>query len=313
VSAIFEESPDGQPPDWFTAALAAPADEGAVDVAGARITYRAWGPAGAPGAVLVHGTAAHARWWDHIAPFLAADGLRVAALSMSGHGDSDWRDRYSVRQWSEEVMAVASAARVAAPPFIIGHSLGGGVAGYTAARYGDALAGIVVIDTAVHEGPPPPEMTTMEMGFGVGRTYPSREAILARFRLVPEQTVLPYVREHIAAWSVTLRGTGQGGSDQWGWKFDQSLFAKMDSQAPPPAEPVRCRVAMVRAQHGMMTAEMADRLRRRLGQPAPVIEIPAAGHHVLLDEPLSLVTALRAVLASWTLQGKDEGVVTRNR
>jgi pimeloyl-ACP methyl ester carboxylesterase len=305
VSAVFQESPEGQPPGWFTAALAVPAREGSVEVGGARVAYRAWGPAGAPGAVLVHGTAAHARWWDHIAPFLAADGLRVAALSMSGHGDSDWRDRYSIDRWSEEVMAVASAAGIAAPPFIIGHSLGGGVASYTAARYGDALAGIIVIDTAIHEGPPPPEMTTMEMGFGVGRTYPTREAILARFRLVPEQPVLPYVREHIAAWSVTLRDKGQGGeghrdTGQWGWKFDQSLFAKMDSQAPPPAEPVRCRVALVRAQHGMMTAEMADRLRSRLGQPAPAIEIPAAGHHVLLDEPLSLVTALRAVLANWT-------------
>ena len=47
---------------------------------------------------------------------------------------------------------------------------------------------------------------------------------------------------------------------------------------------------------------MADRLRGRLGQRAPVVEIPAAGHHVLLDEPLSLVTALRTVLAGWTVQ-----------
>jgi hypothetical protein len=30
-----------------------------------------------------------------------------------------------------------------------------------------------------------------------------------------------------------------------------------------------------------------------------MFEIPAAGHHVLLDEPLCLVTALRAVLAGW--------------
>jgi pimeloyl-ACP methyl ester carboxylesterase len=299
-----------QPPDWFTAALAAPADDGSVTVAGARISYRAWGPAGAPGVVLVHGTAAHARWWDHIAPFLVGGagqgaGLRVAALSMSGHGDSDWRDRYGIDQWAAEVVAVATAARIAGPPVIVGHSLGGGVAIHTAGRYGGALAGIVVIDTTVYEGPPPPEMSAPEMGFGTGRTYPSREAILARFRLVPEQSVLPYVREHIAAWSVTERGNGE-----WGWKFDQSLFAKMTPQPPPAAGPAGCRVAILRGQHGMMSPEMADRLRGRLGQPAPVVEIPAAGHHVLLDEPLSLVTALRTVLASWTepeptLQGKE--------
>jgi pimeloyl-ACP methyl ester carboxylesterase len=303
--------PSWPPPGWFTAALAAPADEGSVDVAGARITYRAWGPAGAPGLVLVHGTAAHARWWDHIAPFLRDhgvpdgashgsalrdDGLRVAALSMSGHGDSDWRDRYSLDHWSDEVMAVASAAQVSGPPVIIGHSLGGGVALHAAGRFGGTLAGIVVIDTAVHEGPPPAEMTGPEMGFGVGRTYPSREAILDRFRLVPEHQVLPYVREHIAALSVTCRGDGQ-----WGWKFDQSLFAKMTAPTRPPAAAHRaaCRVAIFRAQHGLMTADMVDLLRGRLGQTAPAVEIPAAGHHVLLDEPLSLVTALRTVLASW--------------
>jgi pimeloyl-ACP methyl ester carboxylesterase len=303
-----------QPPDWFTAALAAPADDGSVEVAGARISYRAWGPAGAPGVVLVHGTAAHARWWDHIGPFLQGSasgggaspdgGLRVAALSMSGHGDSDWRDRYGIGQWAAEVMAVAAAARIAGPPVIIGHSLGGGVAIHTAECYGGALAGIVVIDTTVYEGPPPPEMSTPEMGFGTGRTYPSREAILARFRLVPEQPVLPYVREHIAAWSVADRGNGE-----WGWKFDQSLFAKMTPQAPPAPQPAGCRVAILRAQHGMMSPEMADRLRGRLGQPSTVVEIPAAGHHVLLDEPLSLVTALRTVLASWTVpQPRDSGV-----
>jgi pimeloyl-ACP methyl ester carboxylesterase len=306
-----------QPPDWFTAALAAPADDGSVEVAGARIAYRAWGRAGAPGVVLVHGTAAHARWWDHIAPFLQGgtsgegaspggaypdsaypdSGLRVAAMSMSGHGDSDWRDHYSIDQWAAEVMAVAASARIAGPPVIIGHSLGGGVALCTAGRYGGSLGGIVVIDTTVYEGPPPPEMSTPEMGFGRGRTYPTREAILARFRLVPEQPVLPYVREHIAAWSVTGRGNGE-----WGWKFDQSLFTKMTPQEPPAAPPAGCRVAILRGQHGMMSPEMADRLRGRLGQRAPVVEIPAAGHHVLLDEPLSLVTALRTVLAGWTVQ-----------
>jgi pimeloyl-ACP methyl ester carboxylesterase len=301
-----------QPPHWFTAALAAPADDGSVEVAGARIAYRAWGPAGAPGVVLVHGTAAHARWWDHIAPFLQGgtsgegaspdgaypnSGLRVVAMSMSGHGDSDWRDHYGIDQWAAEVMAVAASARIAGPPVIVGHSLGGGVALYTAGRYGGALGGIVVIDTTVYEGPPPPEMSTPEMGFGSGRTYPSREAILARFRLVPEQPVLPYVREHIAAWSVADRGNGE-----WGWKFDQSLFTKMTPQEPPAAPPAGCRVVILRAQHGMMSPEMADRLRGRLGQRAPVVEIPAAGHHVLLDEPLSLVTALRTVLAGWTVQ-----------
>jgi pimeloyl-ACP methyl ester carboxylesterase len=167
----------------------------------------------------------------------------------------------------------------------------------TAGRYGGALAGIVVVDTPVYEGPPPPQMAAPEMGFGVGRTYPTREAVLARFRLVPEQPVLPYVREHVAGWSVTAREGGE-----WGWKFDQALFVKMDppSQSPMVAtEPAGCRAAILHAQHGMMSRDMARRLGGRLGPAVPVAELPAAGHHVMLDEPLCLVTALRAVLAGW--------------
>jgi pimeloyl-ACP methyl ester carboxylesterase len=280
-----------QPPDWFSTALAIPAEEGSVEVDGARIRYRAWGGRGAWGAVLVHGTAAHARWWDHVAPQLPA-GMRVAALDLSGHGDSDWRDRYSLDRWAEEVVAVASDADIAGAPFIIGHSLGGTVAMRAAARHGAALAGIVVIDTPLYEAPPGPGEAAM--GFGGERTYPSREAVLARFRLVPEHPVLPYVRDHIAAWSVAARDDGE-----WGWKFDRGLFAKMAPQTPMVTGRADCRVAILRAQHGIMTTAMVDRIRDRLGHASPMFEIPAAGHHVLLDEPLCLVTALRAVLAGW--------------
>jgi pimeloyl-ACP methyl ester carboxylesterase len=36
-----------------------------------------------------------------------------------------------------------------------------------------------------------------------------------------------------------------------------------------------------------------------IGRLAPVIEIPAAGHHVMLDQPLALVTGLRTLLSDW--------------
>jgi pimeloyl-ACP methyl ester carboxylesterase len=283
-----------QPPAWFAAALATPAEEGSVEVEGARIRYRAWGERGACGAVLVHGTAAHARWWDHVGPQLPA-GMRIVALDLSGHGDSDRRGQYSLDRWAAEVVAVAADGGISGTPFIIGHSLGGTIAIRAAARYGAALAGIVVIDTPLFEAPPDPQDTVMSTAaFGVDRTYPSREAALARFRLVPEHPVLPYVRDHIAAWSVTRRDNGE-----WGWKFDRSLFPKM-APSWPMVRPADCRAAILRAEHGMMTPAMANLLRERLGQGATVFEIPAAGHHVLLDEPLCLVTALRAVLAGWS-------------
>jgi pimeloyl-ACP methyl ester carboxylesterase len=299
----------GPPPGWFTEALAVPAADASVEVAGARISYRTWGRPGLPGVVLVHGTAAHAQWWDHIAPFLAGSpsrdgGLRVVAVSMSGHGDSDWRDRYDLSQWGDEIMAVASAAEIGGPPVIIGHSLGGMVAITTARRYGSALTGIVVIDSPLYEGRPPAKRPVPAMGFGTQRTYPSREAILDRFRLVPEQPVLPYIRDHVAAWSVTARDNG------WYWKFDQRLFAKMiPPSLPTPTARPGCLIAIFRAEHGLMSSEIAQTTRLLLGQAATVVELPAAGHHVMLDQPLSLVAALRTVLAGWIAPGPREPAV----
>jgi hypothetical protein len=37
----------------------------------------------------------------------------------------------------------------------------------------------------------------------------------------------------------------------------------------------------------------------RLGRVAPVIEIPAAGHHIMLDQPVALIAALRTLLSDW--------------
>jgi hypothetical protein len=44
---------------------------------------------------------------------------------------------------------------------------------------------------------------------------------------------------------------------------------------------------------------MSEALYDRLGRVAPIIEVPAAGHHIMLDQPLALVATLRTLLADW--------------
>ena len=97
------------PPARFSAALDAAVQEGATTVDGASIAYRMWGDPAHRSIVLVHGGAAHSRWWDHIAPLLTS-GWRVVAVDLSGHGDSDRRDRYSLDTWAREVLAVVAEA-----------------------------------------------------------------------------------------------------------------------------------------------------------------------------------------------------------
>ena len=59
-----------------------------------------------------------------IATFLA-DRFRVAALDLSGNGNSDWRERYSGELFAQEVWAVCEAVQLVPRPFVIGHSFGG--------------------------------------------------------------------------------------------------------------------------------------------------------------------------------------------
>jgi len=43
-----------------------------------------------------------------------------------------------------------------------------------------------------------------------------------------------------------------------------------------------------------------------MGLRAPVVEVPEARHHVMLDQPLAFVAELRMLLDSWMRNGSVE-------
>jgi pimeloyl-ACP methyl ester carboxylesterase len=279
-------------PAWYRHALDVPHEDGAVDVDGTSIHFLAWGEPGRPGLVLVHGGAAHAHWWTHVAAQFAGV-YRVAAIDLSGHGDSDRRDEYTLARWCAEVMAVADDADMAGPPIVIGHSMGGFVTLATAAAHGDRIAGAVVMDSPVTA--PDPEMEGSRRNqFRDPKVYPDAATAITRFRTVPEQDHYePYVMAHVAATS--LRPT-EGGVT---WKFDPAIFMPRRSAANELLPNITCRVALFRAEHGLVTPDIGAYMYEQLGRVAPVIEVPLAGHHLMLDQPLLVVTALRTLLADW--------------
>src|SRR6266581_4475373 len=114
-------------PAWFTRAVNSPFEDRFIEVEGCRIHYLRWGKVGRPGLLLVHGGFAHAHWWDFIAPFFA-EHYRVAAIDLSGMGDSGHREKYSSEMFVNEVISVCSDAGFGDKPIIVGHSFGGFVA-----------------------------------------------------------------------------------------------------------------------------------------------------------------------------------------
>jgi pimeloyl-ACP methyl ester carboxylesterase len=280
-------------PAWFSASLAARVDVGRVAVDGCPIAYRRWGDPAKPALLLVHGGGANSRWWDHVAPFFASD-CCVTALDLSGHGDSGRRSVYCFDSWAEEIAALATATGSDQPPVIVAHSLGGLAAFCSAARHGERFEGVIVVDSPVRQPSPEQEANANRQAFGPLRIYPTREAAMDRFRTVPDQPVLlPYVVDHIKAHSIR---EVEGG---WTWKFDPTFFANVGELDPSTLGRVGCRVAVLRAEHGLVTEDIGANMYDLLGRTAPVIEVPLAYHHVMLDQPIALVTAVRALLSDW--------------
>lgn len=284
-------------PSWFERALNVPFTDEVVDVDGCPIHYLAWGEPGLRGLVFVHGGGAHAHWWTHVAATFA-ERYRVAAIDLSGHGDSGRRERYGLEVWADEVVAVAADADMSGPAVVIGHSMGGFVTIVTAARHPERLAGVVVCDSPVTQ--PDPEIDAARVGsaFGQPKVYTDREVALARFRTVPAQPqYLDYVMAHVAERSLAAVDGG------WCWKFDHHVFDHFHANPRAIARPylaeVGCRFALLRSEHGLVTEDVGDYMYELLGRAAPVIEIPEAGHHLMLDQPLLALTAIRTLLADW--------------
>jgi pimeloyl-ACP methyl ester carboxylesterase len=302
-------------PTWFVEALAVPPSPGEVVVDGCTVRYLAWGEAGSPMLLLVHGGAAHAQWWSFLAPLLARD-YHVVAPDLSGHGDSGWRDGYTSELWSDEVLAVAEAARAAAGvggprPFLLGHSLGAQVSCVAAARHGDRLRGVVLADFGIRRAGEP---SRSGRHFQNQRVYPTYEEALARFKLIPRQACdNPWVLRHIAESSLrpVTAGERPGGAGRaakdggWAWKFDWRLFTRTSERLTSEyLGDIAIPTAFLHGEASrVVTPEVAERVMAAYGRPAPVVWVPDARHHLMLDQPLAFVAATRALLAHLALAG----------
>lgn len=285
----------GPVPEWFQHALSAPREERRVDVQGCPIHYLHWGDPSKPGLVLVHGGAAHAHWWAFLAPMLTR-GYHVVAIDLSGHGDSGHRPQYPHTIWCEEILAVVRDAGMAQPPMLVGHSMGGLVSIVTAALHGEQLAGAIIVDSPVRRPAPESEERYGIRAFRNPKTYPSKADALAHFRLIPEQPsenrfIVDYVAEH------SVRQTPSG---EWTWKFDPQVFTSRIPNLHEQLASVRTRVALLRGEFSQVVPEeTSDYMYELMGRNAPVVEIPQAHHHLILDQPLAFIAALRTLLADW--------------
>src|SRR5215216_5217706 len=97
-------------------------------------------------AVPGHGVTLRARNWDGVAPRLVGAGLRVVALDLRGHGESDQPDDgYDFASVGRDLSSALAALELERP-VLVGHSWGAHVALQYAVDRPGALAGLVMVD-----------------------------------------------------------------------------------------------------------------------------------------------------------------------
>ncbi len=284
-------------PAWFARAVAHAPERFTAHVGAVKLNGLRWGDPSKPGLVLVHGNGAHAWWWAFVAPYLAETHY-VAAFDLSGMGDSDWRpEGYGFESFMHEPIAVAEACGMfdgGRKPTIVGHSFGGFVTLLAGGLYADRLSGVVTVDSPVN--PPHVRSGPPERPLRPHRVYPTLQAALTRFRLSPDQPCEnDYLVDYVGRRSLK---EVEGG---WSWKFDPALWQRfMQTDMPAALRGVGCRMIAMRGDGSeLMTAEVEAYMRAQAGDRVGFVTIPEARHHVMLDQPLGFVAALRAVLADW--------------
>jgi pimeloyl-ACP methyl ester carboxylesterase len=293
-------SPGPSAPLWFQRAIACAGEDRVVDVADCPIHYLLW-PAqpktsNGRGLLFVHGGGAHAHWWSFIAPYFARD-FRVAAIDLSGMGDSGRRASYGSDVRAHEMRAVIADAGLGSQPFVVGHSFGGFMTMKFAAAFGEELGGVVIVDSPIRSPEEEAQSPLAPPNWGNRKLYPTFEAGLARFRLMPPQPcdngfILDYIAHH------SLMPVEDG----WTWKFDGNALGARRFGEPfrEYLQAVRCRAALLFGENSaLVSRHTASYMSSLLGPDAPIVEVPEAQHHVMLDQPLAFVAALRTLLQSW--------------
>lgn len=263
-----------------------------IDVQGATVR---WGERGAdgPDLVLVHGNGANHSWWNAVAPYLQ-DRWRLILLDLSGHGDSSHRPEYRPDLWVAEIMGVVAAAG-SDRPVLVGHSMGGRACLAAAAAHPDAISGLVVLDSSVR--PPARHRDHPRVTRSPSRVYGTRDEILGRFRLMPDQPpAAPEIMADLADHSV-LR-TDQG----WTWKYDpQALMRFKDSVVDASAHDLRSPLGYV---YGSESVVVDDELAAYVGSVVPdarIVRVEGAHHHVIIDQPEVCARLIDEMASSFTL------------
>ena len=275
-------------PDWFWEAIDVEPVTKTVEVEECDVSYRHYEAIGKPGMLLIHGMNAHSRWWDFIAPQLL-DRYQVAALDLTGMGDSDYRYEYSSNTYADEILAVLDDAKFGTDSVVVAHSFGGYMAVRAANKAPDRFKALVMVDSGIrHPDDPVPEQ--IWMSGARSKIYPDKETALNRFRVQPPQPCdNEFLLQYIARNSLMPVDGG------WTWKFDEDLLTSLTDAERKPEEfqALTTTIGVIfGADSELFSRRTLEYMQELIPKPFPIKEIANAQHHLFLDQPQAFVESL---------------------
>jgi pimeloyl-ACP methyl ester carboxylesterase len=265
-----------------------------VEANGVKLHYLDYGTAGRRPMLCVHGGAAHAHWFDFVAPGLTPD-HHVFSLDLRGHGDSAWAadpHTYSWKTYAEDVNAFVE--KLDLTDFVlIGHSMGGMISLVYAATHSGRMGRLVIVDSIMLM--PADRVSRMrEFGAKPARSYATQEELIARYRLEPAETQMapPEVIRRMA-----MHSGRQVAGGRWQHKADRRVYANFEQIAGVPLwEKVKVPALAIRGERSTrFTPEVLAEVRVRAPQ-VQMAEVSASDHHITLDNPQGFVDAVRTFL-----------------
>tara|TARA_B100000470_G_scaffold107270_1_gene82743 strand:- start:39 stop:947 length:909 start_codon:yes stop_codon:yes gene_type:complete len=284
-------------PDWFHKAISEKPRIETLTQSLGNLRYQVWDKENSNNIILlVHGTGAHKKWWDPIAPIINAN-CSVIAPDLPGMGESEHRSEYSFEAFGEAIIAMLNhekAMEKNKQVYLIGHSLGGHLAGYIASEMPDFPAGLIMIDSPIR--PPTYDYDKHQSAGPLRRIkyYPDKISIIERFRLMPPQDCengwyLRYIAEH------SVFDVEEG----WRWRFDDKLFASLRRLHNYEFK-FQCPALFIAGGKSLLLESKIMKYIREAFKDSMTVEvIEDAAHHVPLDSPLELVSLINNYLQEW--------------
>jgi pimeloyl-ACP methyl ester carboxylesterase len=273
-----------------------------IEASGLHLRLHEWGLPGRPPALLLHSLAAHSHWWDWTAPILA-ERFSVAALDLRGHGGSGWSEppAYRPADYAADIVAVLDALGWRSP-LVIGHSLGGYVGAYLAARHPDRVGALVITDTMT-QWSEDEAAWALKQAERPGPEFANPSEAGARYRLSPPETKAPadWIR-HLGETAVVEQKPGV-----WHYAFDRRVFAQARPDAWPLLPGVVCPTLVVRGEGSKIMDRDAWLRVATAVQRGQFAEVKDAWHHLILDDPASFCSIVTTWLDRVVTQSPTSG------